>query len=66
MINDLSGRLNREGLSISDSPVSADQLGTILGLIGAGTISGKIAKELFEIVWARGRRPGDNRRGPWA
>ena len=57
VINELTGRLNREGLAIADSPVSADQLGAILGLIGAGTISGKIAKELFEIVWAEGGDP---------
>ena len=59
VINELTGRLNREGLSISDSPVSADQLGAILGLIGEGTISGKIAKELFEIVWAEGGDPAE-------
>ena len=57
VINELTGRLNREGLAIGDSPVSAGQLGAILGLIGAGTISGKIAKELFEIVWAEGGDP---------
>ena len=56
-INELFGRLNREGLSIADSPVSADQLGSIIDLIGKGTISGKIAKELFEIVWAEGGDP---------
>jgi len=33
------------------------QLGTILDLIGEGTISGKIAKEVFEIVWAEGGDP---------
>ncbi len=59
VINELSGRLNREGLSISDSPVSAGQLGAIIGLIGEGTISGKIAKELFEIVWAEGGDPAE-------
>ncbi len=46
----LFGRLNKEGLGITDSPVSASQLGGIIDLIGAGTISGKIAKDLFEIV----------------
>ncbi len=57
VINDLSGRLNKEGLSIAASPVSADQLGAILGLIGAGTISGKMAKDLFGIVWMEGGDP---------
>src|SRR4029077_4620057 len=50
-INELFGRLNKEGTAMSSSPVSAAQLGAIVGLIGDGTISGKIAKDLFEIVW---------------
>jgi aspartyl-tRNA(Asn)/glutamyl-tRNA(Gln) amidotransferase subunit B len=58
VINDLAGRLNREGKSIDASPVSSAQLGGILDLIAAGTISGKIAKDLFEIVWAEGGDPG--------
>ncbi len=37
--------------------MSAAQLGTIVDLIGAGTISGKLAKDLFEIVWAEGGDP---------
>src|SRR3954467_5884770 len=57
VINELFGRLNKEGRNISASPVSATQLGTIVDLIGEGTISGKIAKELFEIVWQEGGDP---------
>src|SRR4051812_5930862 len=57
VINELAGRLNREGKEISDSPVSADQLGAILDLIEEGVISGKIAKDLFEIVWSEGGDP---------
>jgi aspartyl-tRNA(Asn)/glutamyl-tRNA(Gln) amidotransferase subunit B len=57
VINDLAGRLNREGKDIADSPMSAPQLGAILDLIAAGTISGKIAKDLFEIVWTEGGDP---------
>ncbi len=57
VINELFGRLNREALEMSASPVSAAQLGAILDLIAAGTISGKIAKDLFEIVWAEGGDP---------
>ena len=57
VINELTGRLNREGLEIAASPVSANQLGSIVGLIQAGTISGKIAKDLFEIVWSEGGDP---------
>jgi aspartyl-tRNA(Asn)/glutamyl-tRNA(Gln) amidotransferase subunit B len=57
VLNELFGRLNREGLPIAASPVSSAQLGAILDLIAEGTISGKIAKELFEIVWAEGGEP---------
>jgi aspartyl-tRNA(Asn)/glutamyl-tRNA(Gln) amidotransferase subunit B len=56
-INELFGRLNKEGKEIADSPVSAAQIGGIVDLIGAGTISGKIAKDLFEIVWTEGGDP---------
>ncbi|MGC1531624.1 MAG: Asp-tRNA(Asn)/Glu-tRNA(Gln) amidotransferase subunit GatB [Bradyrhizobium sp.] len=57
VINELFGRLNKEGLAIGASPVSAAQLGGIVDLIGEGTISGKIAKDLFEIVWQEGGDP---------
>jgi aspartyl-tRNA(Asn)/glutamyl-tRNA(Gln) amidotransferase subunit B len=57
VINELAGRLNREGKDIASSPVSAVQLGGILDLIAAGTISGKIAKDLFEIIWSEGGDP---------
>ena len=57
IINELFGRLNREGKDITASPVSAAQLGAILDLIAQGTISGKIAKDLFEIVWSDGGDP---------
>ncbi|MFK7792145.1 MAG: Asp-tRNA(Asn)/Glu-tRNA(Gln) amidotransferase subunit GatB [Devosiaceae bacterium] len=56
-INELFGRLNKEGVAIADSPVNADQLGAIIDLIGEKVISGKIAKEVFEIVWAEGGDP---------
>jgi len=57
VINELAGRLNREGRGIGDAPVTARQLGAILDLIREGTISGKIAKDLFEIVWQEGGDP---------
>src|SRR5438876_970715 len=57
VINELFGRLNKEGRDISASPVTAEQLGAIVDLIGEGTISGKIAKDLFEIVWQEGGDP---------
>jgi aspartyl-tRNA(Asn)/glutamyl-tRNA(Gln) amidotransferase subunit B len=57
VINELFGRLNKEGQTIETSPVSAAQLGGIVDLISAGTISGKIAKDVFEIVWTEGGDP---------
>ncbi len=57
VINELFGRLNKESLAIAASPVSAEQLGGTLDLIAEGTISGKIAKDLFEILWSEGGDP---------
>jgi aspartyl-tRNA(Asn)/glutamyl-tRNA(Gln) amidotransferase subunit B len=57
VINELFGRLNKEGGNIVDSPVTADQLGAILDLIKAEIISGKIAKDVFDIVWTEGGDP---------
>ena len=57
VINELFGRLNKEGKDITSSPVSPDQLGSLVELITDGTISGKIAKDLFEIVWSEGGDP---------
>ena len=49
--NDLFGALNKAGLSIGESPISAEHLFKLLNLIDDGTISGKIAKDVFEIMW---------------
>ena len=57
VINDLLGALNKAGNTIEETPVSPDQLGAIIDLIKEGTISGKIAKDLFEIVWTEGGDP---------
>jgi aspartyl-tRNA(Asn)/glutamyl-tRNA(Gln) amidotransferase subunit B len=57
VINELFGRLNKENLEIVNSPVSAIQIGSIIDLTKDGTISGKIAKDLFEIVWNEGGDP---------
>jgi len=57
VINELFGRLNKEAKTIGNSPVSAEQLAAIIDLISDGTISGKIAKDLFEIVWSEGGDP---------
>ncbi|QHQ34104.1 Asp-tRNA(Asn)/Glu-tRNA(Gln) amidotransferase subunit GatB [Algicella marina] len=59
VINELFGRLNKEGLGVDASPVSAAQLGGIIDLIAKGDISGKIAKDLFEIVWSEGGDPAE-------
>ena len=59
VINELFGRLNRDGLEIGASPVSAAQLGGIIDLIASGAISGKIAKDVFEIVWSEGGDPAE-------
>ncbi len=57
VINELFGRLNKEGKSVETTPVSAAQLGEIVDLIAEGTISGKIAKDVFEITWTEGGSP---------
>jgi aspartyl-tRNA(Asn)/glutamyl-tRNA(Gln) amidotransferase subunit B len=57
VINELFGRLNKDGLEIGASPVSAQQLGGIIDLIASNAISGKIAKDVFEIVWSEGGDP---------
>lgn len=57
MINELFGRLNKESRDITGSPVSSDQLAAIIDMIGEVTSSGKIAKDLFEIVWQEGGDP---------
>ncbi len=51
VIGDLSGALNRDGLDIEQSPVSANDLAFMLDRIKDNTISGKIAKEVFEAMW---------------
>ena len=57
VINELAGRLNKEGKDIAASPVKEAQLGAILDLMADATISGKIAKDVFEIVWNEGGDP---------
>jgi len=57
VINELFGRLNKEGKTFENAPVSASQLGQIIDLIQSRLISGKIAKEVFEIVWTEGGSP---------
>jgi aspartyl-tRNA(Asn)/glutamyl-tRNA(Gln) amidotransferase subunit B len=55
VMGELSGALNRDNLEVGASPVPAAALGGLLVRIGDGTISGKLAKEVFEAMWAEGR-----------
>ncbi|MFT4784145.1 MAG: aspartyl-tRNA(Asn)/glutamyl-tRNA(Gln) amidotransferase subunit B [Paracoccaceae bacterium] len=59
VINELFGRLKQDDADITASPLSADQLGGIIDLISSGDISGKIAKDLFEIVYTEGGEPAE-------
>ena len=57
VINELFGRLKKDDKDITESPVSPEQLGGVIALISKGDISGKIAKDLFEIVYTDGGDP---------
>ncbi|MEM9795759.1 MAG: Asp-tRNA(Asn)/Glu-tRNA(Gln) amidotransferase subunit GatB [Pseudomonadota bacterium] len=59
VINNLFGRLKEDEREIDQSPVSPAQMAGILTLIEAGDISGKIAKDLFEIVYTEGGDPAE-------
>jgi len=54
VMGDLAAALNREGLEVSAAKISAARLGELLGRIHDATISGKIAKEVFELMWSEG------------
>ena len=54
VMGDLAAALNREGLEVSSAKISAARLGELLGRIHDATISGKIAKEVFELMWSEG------------
>ena len=51
VMGEFSGALNKAGIEVTDSPISAAQLGGLLQRIDDGTISGKIAKQVFEAMW---------------
>jgi aspartyl-tRNA(Asn)/glutamyl-tRNA(Gln) amidotransferase subunit B len=57
VMGDLFGALNRLGFGIERSPVSAEQLGALIDLIADGTISGRLAKEVFTEMVASGADP---------
>ena len=59
VINELFGRLNKEGKTIETTPVSTTQLGELVDLIANGTLSGKMAKDVFEIIWSEGGSPAE-------
>jgi aspartyl-tRNA(Asn)/glutamyl-tRNA(Gln) amidotransferase subunit B len=59
VINDLFGRLKVDEKDVTTSPISPAQLGGIIRLIRSDAISGKIAKELFEIVYTEGGDPAE-------
>ncbi|WP_415896748.1 Asp-tRNA(Asn)/Glu-tRNA(Gln) amidotransferase subunit GatB [Neptuniibacter sp. QD57_21] len=54
VMGELSKMLNQNDTVIADSPVSAEQLGRLLARIKDNTISGKIAKQVFEVMWNEG------------
>jgi aspartyl-tRNA(Asn)/glutamyl-tRNA(Gln) amidotransferase subunit B len=59
VINELFGRLKKDERDITSSPVTPAQLGQIVDLIASDAISGKIAKEVFEISYTTGREPNE-------
>lgn len=54
VMGELAAALNKDGLEIQGSPVSAQQVGALVARISDNTISGKIAKTLFEVLWQEG------------
>ena len=56
---DFFAALNKAGLDIEESPVSANQLGALVDLIADDTISGRIAKDVFQIMFETGRDPNE-------
>jgi aspartyl-tRNA(Asn)/glutamyl-tRNA(Gln) amidotransferase subunit B len=59
VINELFGRLKKDDKGITESPVTPAQLGSIVDLIASDAISGKIAKEVFEITYTTCRDPAE-------
>jgi aspartyl-tRNA(Asn)/glutamyl-tRNA(Gln) amidotransferase subunit B len=57
VMGDLFGALNKRGVGIEDSPVSAESLGKLIDLIADGTISGRLAKDVFAAMLETGQDP---------
>jgi aspartyl-tRNA(Asn)/glutamyl-tRNA(Gln) amidotransferase subunit B len=51
LMGEVSSQLNRDSLDIADSPVSPAQLGLVIQRVADGTISNKIAKDIFQAIW---------------
>ncbi|TYB82919.1 Asp-tRNA(Asn)/Glu-tRNA(Gln) amidotransferase subunit GatB [Maritimibacter fusiformis] len=59
VINELFGRLKKDDRDITTCPISPEHMGEIIALIKSGDISGKIAKDVFEIAYTSGRAPAE-------
>jgi aspartyl-tRNA(Asn)/glutamyl-tRNA(Gln) amidotransferase subunit B len=57
VINEFLGRINKDGLTLDTSKIKPEGNAEILTMMSDGTISGKIAKDVFEIAWTTGRDP---------
>lgn len=60
VMGEFSGALNKAGLDLADSPVSAEQLGGMIARIVDNTISGKIAKQVFGFMWESEGKSADD------
>ena len=58
ILSELFGRLNKKGKDVTESPVTAEQLGGLIDLVADETISGRIAKDVFDEMFASGRDAG--------
>ncbi|MCX6603666.1 MAG: Asp-tRNA(Asn)/Glu-tRNA(Gln) amidotransferase subunit GatB [Acidobacteria bacterium] len=58
VMGDLAGMLKADGKEIAESPISAEHLGELIGLILKGELSGKLAKDIFPKMYATGEAPG--------
>ncbi|PZP53753.1 MAG: Asp-tRNA(Asn)/Glu-tRNA(Gln) amidotransferase GatCAB subunit B, partial [Micavibrio aeruginosavorus] len=59
VINELLGALNKQGKTLDQSPITAEQLGGLVALITDNTISGKIAKDVFADMMESGKNAAD-------
>ncbi len=59
IMGELSAAMNRDGVEIDRSPVAAESLGALVARIGDGTLSGKLAKQVFEAMWTGEGEPDE-------